>query len=103
MNFLGGANSLGCFLKAYRNSETKRFIQYEGFDSLQKLMDQSLFLYDDSVSRLHNCKPLEKTHSDYQNPLKSGYNSKNEEKKLKLQNFPPMGKTTMLTSTVEII
>ena len=63
MNFLGGATSLDSSLKAFRSRETKSFLPYEWFDSLDKLMDKSLPLHDDCFSRLRNYNLLEGTHS----------------------------------------
>ena len=37
IKFLGGATSLDSFLKAYKTSETKRFLPYEWFDNPHKL------------------------------------------------------------------
>ena len=37
MNFLGGANSLDSFLKAYKTKETKGFFPYQRFDCPEKL------------------------------------------------------------------
>ena len=46
MNFLGGATSVGSFLKAYKTSETKGFFPYEGFDCPQKMNNSELPPYD---------------------------------------------------------
>ena len=42
MSLLGGATSLGSFLKAYKTSETKGFFPYEWFDCPQKVNNSEL-------------------------------------------------------------
>ena len=46
MNFLGGATSLGSFLKAYKTAETIGFFPYEPFDCPQKMSNSELPPYD---------------------------------------------------------
>ena len=41
MKFLGGATSLGSFLKAYKASELKKFFPYEWFDSANELENEN--------------------------------------------------------------
>ena len=96
MSFLGSATSLESVLKAYRTSETKSFLPYESFDSIDKLIDQPLPPYDDFFSRLRNSDPFEQTHSEYQNFIESGCNSEAAKKNSSLQKFFPTGTTTML-------
>ena len=59
-------------------------------------MFQSLPSYDDFFGGLHNCNPIEKTHSDYQNLIESGCNSETAIKNSNLQKRLPPGKATML-------
>ena len=61
MNFLGGATSLGSFLKVYKTAETKGFFPYEWFDCPQKMNNSELPPYDACFSKLRNVKPLKKT------------------------------------------
>ena len=42
MKFLGGATSLGSFLKAYKANELKKFFPYEWFDSANELENEEL-------------------------------------------------------------
>ena len=42
MNFLGGASSLGSFLKSYKTKETKVFFPYEWFDCPEKMENEEL-------------------------------------------------------------
>ena len=72
MNFLGGATSLDCFLKAYKTSETKRFFPHEWFDQPDKMQNQELPPYDVFYSKLRSYNPLETEYTDYVNLLKSG-------------------------------
>ena len=71
MNFLGGATSLDSFLKAYKNSETKRFFPYEWFDTPDKLHNTELPPQVAFYSKLRSCNPLEAEYTDYVNSLKS--------------------------------
>ena len=72
MNFLGGATSLDSFLKAYRTSEKKRFLPYEGFDHPEKMQKTELPPHDAFYSKFRSCDPLEAEYTEYNNLLKSG-------------------------------
>ena len=72
MNFLGGATSLDCFLKAYMTKETKGFFPYEWFDCPEKMNNKELPFYDSFFSILRNSNPLEKDYNDFQNLVNSG-------------------------------
>ena len=90
MNFLRGATSLDCFLKAYKTSETKRFFPYEWFDSVEKLSQQSLPAYDEFSSQLRNCNPLDKTLKN-QNLTNVACNIEEALPKIELSEIPPTG------------
>ena len=91
MNFLGGATSVGSFLKAYKTSETKGFFPYEWFDHADKMQNTELPPYDAFYSKLRNCNPLEAEYTDYVNLLKSVLTTQQAVVKLKLLNPPPTG------------
>ena len=95
MNFLGGATSLDSFL-AYKTIETKGFFPYEWFDSPEKLTYPTLPPYNEFFSRLRNCNPLDKAHSDYQSFVNSGCSSEEALKKLReFLQFLPQDKRIM--------
>ena len=91
MNFLGGATSLGSFLKAYKTSETKGFFPYERFDHPDKMQNPELPPYDAFYSKLRSCNPLETKYRDYVNLFKSGLTKEQAVIKLKLSKPPPTG------------
>ena len=76
MNFLGGATSLGSFLKAYKTSETKGFIPYEGFDHPDKMQNTELPPYDAFYRKLRSCNLLEAEDTEYVKLLNSGLTKK---------------------------
>ena len=65
LHFLGGALSLGSFLKAYKTSATKESFLYEWFNDPEKLNGQ-LLPHETFPSKLRNNKPIEKCFSDFQ-------------------------------------
>ena len=91
MNFLGGATSLGSFLKAYKTSETKGFFPYERFDNTHKMQNPELPPYDAFYSKLRSCNPLENEYTEYVNLLKSRLTTEQAVIKLKLSRPPPTG------------
>ena len=84
MNFLGGATSLGSFLKAYKTSETKGFFPYELFHHSDKMQNTELPTYDDFYGKLRRCNPLEAEYTENVNVLKSGLTTEKGVVKLKL-------------------
>ena len=91
MNFLGGATSLDSFLKAYKTSETNRFLPYEWFDHPDKMQNTELPPYDAFHGKLRSCNPLEADYTDYLALLKSGLTTEQAVVKLKLSKPPPIG------------
>ena len=91
INFLGSANSLDSFLKANNTSKSKGFLPDEWSDSHEKLTYPTLPPYNEFFSRLRNCKPLDKAHSDYQSFVNSGWSSEEAEKKLRVSSILPTG------------
>ena len=89
MNFLGGANSLDFFLKAYTTKETKGFFSYEWFDCTEKLNNKELPLYDSFFSILCNSNSIEKDYNDFQNLVNSGFTTEQAVAKLRLDRIPP--------------
>ena len=90
-NFLGGATSLDSFLKAYKTSETRKFLPFEWFDHTDKMQETELPPYDASHSKLRSCNPLETEYTDYVNLLKNGLTTEQIVVKLKLSKPPPTG------------
>ena len=66
MKFLGGANTLDSFLKAYKASETKGFFPYEWFDNPDKLDFPELPPYEAFFSKFRNNNLLDKVFIDYE-------------------------------------
>ena len=91
MIFLGGANSLESFLKAYKTKETKGFFPYEWFDCPEKMNNKELPPYDAFLSILRNSKPLEKDYNDFQNLVNSGLTTEQAVAKLRIDRRPPTG------------
>ena len=91
MNFLGGETSLDSSLKAYKNSETKRFSPYEIFDHSDKIQNTELPPYDVLYSKPGSCNPLETKYTDYVNFLKSELTTEQAVIKLKLSAGSPTG------------
>ena len=91
MNFLGGATSLGSFLKACKTSETEGFFPYEWFDCPQKMNNSDLPPYDAFFSKLRNVNPLGKDYSDYQKLLSCGLKPEEALSKMKFSKPPPSG------------
>ena len=91
MNFLGGATSLGSFLKAYKTSETKGLFPYEWFHHPNKTQNPELPPYDVFYSKLRSCNPLKTEYTEYVNLLKSGLTTEQAVIKLKLSKPPPTG------------
>ena len=87
--FLGGATSLGSFLKAYKTSETKEFCPYDWFDHSDKTQKTEFPPFDVFYSKLHSCNHLEVEYTDYVNLLKSGLTTEQAVVKLKLSQPPP--------------
>ena len=83
-NFLGRANSLASFQKAYKISETKVYFPYEGFDYPEKLNNTKLPPYETFFSKLRNNNPPEKYYSDLQSLIDGGLTSERTLTKLKL-------------------
>ena len=91
MNLLGGAKSLDSFLKAYKTSETKKFLPYDWFDHPDKMQNPELPQYDAFYSKLRSCNPLKTKYTDYVNLLKSGLTTEQAVIKLKLWKPSPTG------------
>ena len=91
MNFLGGATSLGSFLKAYKTEETKGFFPYEWFDNPEKLNKKELPPYDSFFSKLRKIKPLKKDYNDFENLTTTGLSSEQAVCKLRPNKVPPTG------------
>ena len=91
MNFLGGANSLDTFLKAYKAKETKGFFPYEWFDCPEKTNNKELPPYDSFFSILRNSNPFEKDYNDFQNLVNSGLTTEQAAIKLRMDRIPPTG------------
>ena len=91
MNFLGGATSLGSFLKAYKTAESKGFFPYEWFDCPQKMYNSEIPPYNAFFSKLRNVNPLEKDFSDYQKLLSCGLKTEETLSKMKLSKPQPPG------------
>ena len=91
MNFLGGATSLGSFLKAYKTEETKVFFPYDWFDNPEKLNKKELPPYDSFFSKLRKINPLEKDYNDFENLTSSGLSSEQAVCKLRPNKVPPTG------------
>ena len=90
MNFLGEANSLDSFLKAYKTEETKRFFPYEWLDNLEKLNNKELPRYDSFFSKLRNINPFQNDY-DFENLTTSGLSAEQAVCKLQLNKKPPTG------------
>ena len=91
MNFLGGATSLGSFLKAYKTKETKGFFPYEGFNCPEKMNNNELPPYDSFFSILRINNLLEKDYNDLQNLVSSGLTIEQAVAKLRMNRIPPTG------------
>ena len=91
LNFLGGATSLDSFMKAYKVSETKRFLAYESFDHPDKMQKTDFPPNDAFYSKLRSCNPLEADYADNFNLLKSGLTTEQAVVKLKLSKPTPTG------------
>ena len=91
MEFLGGATSLGSFLKAYKASELKKFFPYEWFDSANELENEELPPYEAFFSKLRNNNPLDKDFQDYQKLRSSGLDKQKVLKKLQIRSVPATG------------
>ena len=91
MKFLGGATSLGSFLKAYKASELKKFFPYEWFDSANELENEELPPYEAFFSKLRNNNPLDKDFQDYQKLRSSGLDKQKVLKKLQIKSVPATG------------
>ena len=63
--FLGGATSLGCFLKAYKTSDTKRLLSYEWFNHPDKLHNTEFCPCEAFCSKLHSCNSFEAEYKHY--------------------------------------
>ena len=90
MNFLGGETSLDSFLKAYKTSQTKRFIPYEWFEHPDKMQNPELPPYEAFYNKLRSCNPLQIEYKDYVNLLKSGLTTEKAIIKMKLSKLPLM-------------
>ena len=91
MNFLGGATSLDCFLKAYKTKETKGFFTYEWLDCPEKLNSKELPSYDSFFSILRNNNPLGIDYNDFQNLVNSGLTTEQAVGKLRKDRILPIG------------
>ena len=91
MKFLGGATSLGSFLKAYKVSELKKFFPYEWFDKANELENEELPPYEAFFSKLRNNNPLDKDFQDYQKLRSSGLDKQKVLKKLQIRSVPATG------------
>ena len=91
MNFHGGSTSLDSFLKAYKNSETKRLFPYEWTDHPDKMQITDIPPSDAFYSKLRSCNLLEAAYTDYVNLLKSGLTTEQADVNLKLTMSPPTG------------
>ena len=91
MKFLGGATSLGSFLKAYKASELKKFFPYEWFDSANELENEELPPYEAFFSKLRNNNPLDKDFQDYPKLRSSGLDKQKVLKKLQIRSVPATG------------
>ena len=85
MKLLDGATSLDSFLKAYKASEAKRFLNYEKFDCADKLENEELPPYEAFFSKLRNNNPLDKDFKDFQNLESSGLDGQQALKKLQIK------------------
>ena len=74
-----------------RLPKRKGFLPYEWFDSPEKLTYPAIPPYDEFLSWLCNCNPLDKTYSDYQRFLNSGCSSEEAMKKIRVSSVPPTG------------
>ena len=91
MNFLGGATSLDCFLKAYKTKETKGFFPYEWPDCPGNLNNIKLSPFDSFFSILRNSNPLEKDYNYFQNLVNSGLTIEQAVAKLRMDRITPTG------------
>ena len=91
MKLLGGATSLGSFLKAYKASELKKFFPYEWFDKANELENEELPPYEAFFSKLRNNNPLDKDFQDYQKLRSSGLDKQKVLKKLQIRSVPATG------------
>ena len=91
LKFLGGATSLGSFLKAYKASELKQFFPYEWFDGANELENEELPPYEAFFSKLRNNNPLDKDFQDYQKLRSSGLDKQKVLKKLQMRSVPANG------------
>ena len=91
MHFLGGATSLGLFLKAYKTSETKGFFPYEWFDHPDKMQNTDLPPYEAFYNKLRSCNPLETEYTEFFNLLKIGLTTEQAVMKLKYSKPAPTG------------
>ena len=91
MNFLGGATSLDCFLKAYKTKETKSFFTYEWLDCPEKLNSKELPSYDSFFSILRNNNPLGIDYNDFQNLVNSGLTTEQAVAKLRIDRILQTG------------
>ena len=92
MNFLGGAASLDCFLKAFQSEDTKGDFPCEWFDSSTKLDCNHLPPYDSFFSKLKNLNPLEKDFCQFKKLMESGKEELEVLRELELKEKPLSGK-----------
>ena len=71
MNFLGGATSLDCILKAYKTKQTKGFFTYEWFICPEKTNNEEFPPYDSFFSILRKSSPLKKITTTFKTLLRA--------------------------------
>ena len=90
MTSLGGATNLDSFLKAYKTSETKKFLE-ERFDHPNKMQNTDPPPYDAFHSELRSCNPLETGDRVNVNLLKTGLTTRQAVVKYNNQSHPLLG------------
>ena len=91
MNFLGGATSLDCFLKASKTKETKSFFPYECFDCPEKMNNKELPSFDSLFTILRISNPLGKEYNDFRNLVNSGLTTEQAVANLRMDEIPLTG------------
>ena len=71
-NFIGGATNPDSFLKAYKNSETKRFFPYEWFDHPDKRQKTNISRMTLFTANFTSGNTSEAKKMDYAHLLKTG-------------------------------
>ena len=91
MNNLGWAKTLDSFLKAYKNSKTKKSFTHEWFKDPRKLQNSERPPYEASLSKLRRCNLLEAEYMEYVILMNNEMTTEQAPSKLKLSKPLPAG------------